>query len=366
MAVTGHVNVMFAADMAGDPNLSGPERTGTLERLQAHCQQLVHPKIAEHNGYIVNLIGNGLLVEFSSPIQAVQCAVEVQRGMINQKTSMTPDRRIMFRVGIAEAADLVSRAVAALPAGERATLIKRGTGIRSNGGNLAARIGALADSAGICISSEVWEAIRGQLPHRFADIGERSLGIGASPVRCYAMSAAAVAASQRVAPRHRSSSASQRMWLQSAAVAASTLAVVGVCSVALWGWRGANTSTAPIAAPARVVSHPSVVGNEADGGSQARPVPQSPNESIAAANRQSQELSPPQPSLATIAADRRMEAASGRSALSEVGAAVVRGKQAPSAPQTTPDNSPVVLRGIATPSALHAAADATAAIVRGK
>jgi len=366
MAAAGHVNAMFAADTVSDASLSGAEREGTLERLQAYCQQFVHPKIAEHNGSIVNLSGNGLLVDFSSPIQAVQCAVDVQRRTIDQKTSVTPDRRIMFRVGIAEAADLVSRAVATLPAGELATLLKPGPGIRRDGGNLAARIAPLADPSGICISSEVREAIRGQLPYRFADIGERSLGIGAAPVRCYAMSAAAVASSQRVARRQRSSSASQRRWLWNTAIAASMFAVVGACSVALWGWLSANTSTAPISAPARVVSHPSVVGNEADGGSQARPVPQSPNESIAAANRDIQELPPPQPSLATIAANRPVEAASGRSALSEVGAAVVRGKQARSPPQTTLDNSPVVLRGFATPSATHAAVDATAAVVRGK
>ena len=355
MAAAGHINVMFVADMAGNPSLSGAEREGALQRLQGYCQQ------SEHKGYIVNLIGNGLLVEFSSPIQAVQCAVDVQRGMIDQKNCMTPDRRIMFRVGIAEAADLVSRAVAALPAGELATLVKPGAGIHSDGGNLAARIAALADPAGICISSKVWEAIRGQLPYRFAGIGEPSLGIGAAPVRCYAMSAAAVASSQGVAPRHRSRSASQRMWLQSAALVTSTLAVVGVGSVALWGWLGANMSTAPAAAPAMAVSQPPVARNKADGHPRASPALQPPDISGAAANRNSQEPSPALRSLATITADRSPEAAS---ALSQVGAAVVRGNQALSAPQTAP--SPVVLRGISAPSPSHAAADPSTAVVRGK
>jgi adenylate cyclase len=363
MAAAGHVDVMFAADVAGNPSLSGAEREGTLQRLQAHCQQFVYPKISKHNGYIVNLIGDGLLVEFSSPIQAVQCAVEVQRGMIDQKTSVTPARPTMFRVGIAEAADLVSRAVAALPAGELATLIKPGAGIRGDGGNLAARIAALADPAGICISCKVWEAIRNRVPYRFADIGEPSLGIDAAPVRCYAISPAAVASSQRVVPRHRSSSASQRVWLQSAAVAASTLAVVGIGFVALWGWSGANVSPAPITAPAMVVSQPPIARSKADGHPQPWPALQPPDMSGAAANRNNQEPSPALPSLATIAADRSPEAAS---ALSRVSAAVVRGSQALSVPQTAPSNGPVVLRGIAVPSQSHAAADPGTAVVRGK
>ena len=362
-AAAGHINVMFAADMAGNPSLSDAEREGTLQRLEGHCQQFVYPRIAENNGYIVNLVGDGLLVELSSPIQAVQCAVEVQQGIIDQKTGVTPDRRIMFRIGIAETADLVSRAVAALTASELATLIKPGAGIRSDGGNLAARIAALADPAGICISCKVWEAIRDRLPYRFADIGEPSLGIGAAPVHCYAISAAAVASSQRVAPRHRSSSASRRMSLQSAAVAASTLAVVAVGSVALWGWLGANISTAPTAAPAMVVSQPSIVRNKAEGHPQASPALQPPDMSAAAANRNNQEPSPALPSLAAIAADRSPEAAS---ALSRVSAAVVRGNQALSAPQTALSNSPVVLRGIAARSPSHAAADPGTAVVRGK
>ena len=165
----------------------------TPERLEARRQQLVYSKVEEHNGRIVRATGGSLLVEFASPTEAVRCAVEVQRGMIDRNIGAAADRRIAFRIGInigdvtPTGDDLVSRAVAALPTDRLMTLVKPGTEIYGNSSKIAERIAAFAQPGGICISGAVWDAIRDQLPSAFEDLGKQNLDIGAGPVHCFAM-----------------------------------------------------------------------------------------------------------------------------------------------------------------------------------
>src|ERR1700746_3430014 len=167
MAAIGRL--ILAADVVRYSSLIGADEEGTLKRLEAHCHQFVYPKIAEHYGHIVRAAGDRLLVEFASPSEAVQCAVEVQRGMIDRNIGTAPDRRITFRVGIhigevtVIGDDLISRAVAALPIDRLATLIKPGSEINDDASNIVVRVAALADPGGMCISSTVWDAIRDQL-----------------------------------------------------------------------------------------------------------------------------------------------------------------------------------------------------------
>src|SRR6202030_3918706 len=91
---------ILAADVAGYSRLMGADEEGTLERLKAHRRGLVDPKIREHRGRIVKTTGDGLLVEFPSVVDAVRCAVEIQRGMIDRNAEIPDDKRIAFRVGI--------------------------------------------------------------------------------------------------------------------------------------------------------------------------------------------------------------------------------------------------------------------------
>src|SRR5713101_4876229 len=91
---------IFAADVAGYSRLIGADEEGTLERLKAHRKSLIDPKIAEHQGRIVKTTGDGMLVEFSSVVDAVRCAVEIQRGMAERNADLPDDRRIDFRIGI--------------------------------------------------------------------------------------------------------------------------------------------------------------------------------------------------------------------------------------------------------------------------
>src|SRR5271168_1856353 len=91
---------IFAADVAGYSRLMGADEEGTLERLKAHRRQLIDPKIAEHRGRIVKTTGDGMLIEFPSVVDAVRCAVEVQRGMVDRNAEIPENKRIIFRVGV--------------------------------------------------------------------------------------------------------------------------------------------------------------------------------------------------------------------------------------------------------------------------
>ena len=100
MSQTRRLTAILAADVAGYSRLMGADQEGTHERLQAHLQELVDPKIAEHRGRVVKNIGDGFLAEFASVVDAVRCAVETQRGMAERNPGTAPEKRIEFRVGI--------------------------------------------------------------------------------------------------------------------------------------------------------------------------------------------------------------------------------------------------------------------------
>src|SRR5260370_5259745 len=174
--------VILAADVVGYSRLIGREEEGTLERLKAHRRQLVDPKINEHRGRIVKTTGDGMLVEFASVVDAVRCAAEIQRAMIDREAETAEDRRIKFRVGI-NLGDVV---------------VEDGD-IFGDGVNVAARLEGLAEPGGICISGTVRDHVGGRLPYAVEDMGEQNVKNIARPVRAYAISAAEVAATSLVA-----------------------------------------------------------------------------------------------------------------------------------------------------------------------
>jgi adenylate cyclase len=138
---------ILAADVAGYSRLMGQDEEGTHERLKAHLAELVNPKIAEHHGRIVKNTGDGFLAEFPSVISAVRCAEEVQRGMAERNAETPPENRVEFRIGI-----------------NLGDVIAEEHDIFGDGVNVAARLEALADPGGICISRTVREQIRDKLP----------------------------------------------------------------------------------------------------------------------------------------------------------------------------------------------------------
>src|SRR5947199_4889093 len=100
MSAVRRLAAILAADVAGYSRLMGADEEGTLERLKAHRRELLDPKIKEHRGRIVKTTGDGMLVEFPSVVDAVRCAVEIQRGMVDRNVDTAADKRITFRIGI--------------------------------------------------------------------------------------------------------------------------------------------------------------------------------------------------------------------------------------------------------------------------
>src|SRR5215469_756065 len=100
MTVTRKLAAILAADVAGYSRLMGADEEATLERLKAHRRELIDLKIKEHQGRIVKTTGDGLLVEFASVVDAVRCAVEIQRAMADRNADISADKRVIFRIGV--------------------------------------------------------------------------------------------------------------------------------------------------------------------------------------------------------------------------------------------------------------------------
>jgi class 3 adenylate cyclase len=159
---------ILAADVAGYSRLMGVDEEGTLAGLKAHRSELIDPKIAAHHGRIVKTTGDGVLVEFSSVVDAVRCAVEIQRAMAKRNANIPEDRRIELRIGI-NVGDII---------------IDEGD-IYGDGVNIAARVETLASPGAICLSDNVYQQIKGKLPFNVSDMGDYQLKNIAQPVRVY-------------------------------------------------------------------------------------------------------------------------------------------------------------------------------------
>ncbi len=159
---------ILAADVAGYSRLTGLDEEGTHVQLQDHLRLLVDPKIAEHHGRVVKNTGDGMLAEFSSVVDAVRCAIDVQRGMTKRNADLPQEKRIEFRIGI-NVGDII---------------IDRGD-IFGDGVNVAARLEGIAEPGGICVSGRVLEDVQGRLDIAFEDGGEQQLKNIARPVRVF-------------------------------------------------------------------------------------------------------------------------------------------------------------------------------------
>src|SRR6266536_470463 len=168
MASTRRLAAILAADVAGYSRLMGTDEEGTLERLKAHRRQLINPKIREHRGRIVKNTGDGLLAEFASVVDAVRCAAEVQRGMIDRNAEQPGDRRIEFRIGI-----------------NLGDIIVEDDDIFGDGVNVAARLESIAPVGGIAVSQSVRDHVGKRLDLAFEDMGERRLKNNEAPIRVY-------------------------------------------------------------------------------------------------------------------------------------------------------------------------------------
>jgi len=159
---------ILAADMVGYSRLMSEDESGTLERLKSLRRELVQPKIRERKGRIVKLMGDGLLAEFPSVVEAVQCAVDIQQAMAGREADSPEERRIRLRISV-----------------NLGDIIVEGSDIYGDGVNVAARLEGLANPGGICISGTVFDHVKGKVDKDFVDLGERQVKNINQPVRVY-------------------------------------------------------------------------------------------------------------------------------------------------------------------------------------
>jgi adenylate cyclase len=181
--VTRRLAAIVAVDVVGYSRLIGQDEEGTLARLQAMRRELIDPAIAAAGGRIVKTMGDGLLVEFPSTVDAVRAAVEVQRGMAERSDGLALDQRMDLRIGV-HLGDVVV---------DDADLL-------GDGVNIAARLEGIAEPGGIAISEEVWRHAKGKVAAAFVDAGEQRLKNIAEPVRVYRLDPGATAPAPTVPP----------------------------------------------------------------------------------------------------------------------------------------------------------------------
>jgi adenylate cyclase len=167
---------ILAADLVGYSRLIREDEAGTLAVLKAHLHELIEPKVAERNGRIVKLMGDGLLAEFPSAVEAVQCAVEIQQLIGAGTADVAEDKRAVYRIGI-----------------NIGDIVVEGNDIYGDGVNVAARLESLADAGGICISGSVYDQVRDRIDTDFEDLGEKEVKNIDRPVRVWRWSGVAKA-----------------------------------------------------------------------------------------------------------------------------------------------------------------------------
>jgi len=211
---------ILAMDVVGYSRMMGVDEVGTLAALKAHRAALIDPATASHHSRLVKTTGDGLLIEFASVVDAIGCAVAIQRGMLSRNLDVPPDKRIVFRVGV-----------------NIGDIIIEGGDIFGDGVNVAARLEALCEPGGVCISRAANEQVQDKLALSFADLGEHTVKNIARAVGVFGLAAKDIASMpeipidvahlpQPTGPRFR------RRWVAAAMVAA--LAAAGAAGIAWW------------------------------------------------------------------------------------------------------------------------------------
>jgi TolB-like protein len=160
---------IVAADVAGYSRLMGLDEVGTARTLREH-RKVVDALVVKHGGRLVKSTGDGVLLEFPSVVDAVECAVAVQAVMAQRNEGVPQDRRMLFRIGI-----------------NLGDILIEGDDILGDGVNVAARLEGIAEPGGICLSSSAYEQVRGKVAVEFTDLGEQTLKNIARPIRAYAV-----------------------------------------------------------------------------------------------------------------------------------------------------------------------------------
>src|SRR6516165_10516568 len=160
---------IVAADVAGYSRLMGLDEVGTARTLREH-RKIADALVAKHGGRLVKTTGDGVLLEFPSVVDAVECAVAMQEVMAERNNGVPEDRRMLYRIGI-----------------NLGDILIEDEDILGDGVNVAARLEGIAEPGGICISSSAYDQVHGKVPVQFSDLGEQTLKNIARPIRVYAI-----------------------------------------------------------------------------------------------------------------------------------------------------------------------------------
>ncbi len=171
MGETRKLAAILVSDVVGYSRLTGADEDRILARLRALRSDLIDPTIAVHHGRIVKRTGDGAIVEFRSVVDAVNCAIEIQRAMIERNAGVAPDKRIEFRIGI-HLGDVVEESDGDL---------------MGDGVNIAARLQGVAKPGGICLSEDSYRQVKGRLDLAVTDLGPTQLRNIAEPIRVYSL-----------------------------------------------------------------------------------------------------------------------------------------------------------------------------------
>src|SRR5215470_17423784 len=182
MSAPRKLAAILAADVAGYSRLTGLDEEGTLERLRNLRRELINPAVSLYRGRVVKTTGDGILIEFPSVVDALRCALDVQRGMDDRNTDVPTEKRIEFRVGI-----------------NVGDVVVEGEDLLGDSVNVAARLEGIAEPGGICISESAYQQVRDKVDVRFQDAGEQQLKNIARPVRTYRLRPSGAAANSRLA-----------------------------------------------------------------------------------------------------------------------------------------------------------------------
>jgi len=220
---------IVSADVVGYSLLMGRDDSATLAGLKAHRRELIDPKIAEYGGRIVKTTGDGLLLEFPSVVDAVRCAVDVQRGMAERNAGVPPEQRIEFRIGI-----------------NVGDIIIDDDDIFGDGVNVAARVQTLAEPGGICTSKVVREQVLDKLSFTFEDLGPQQVKNIARPVEVFRVDLGSAALQTPSGGRRRWQRLTRALGWQWVAAGVIALGIVGIAFWAPQLWKTAPTPAPPV------------------------------------------------------------------------------------------------------------------------
>jgi class 3 adenylate cyclase/TolB-like protein/Flp pilus assembly protein TadD len=229
---------ILAADVVGYSRLMGADEVGTLRTFKSVQKDITDPIIASHGGRIVKTTGDGLLSEFPSVVDAVACAVTIQRKMLVRNSDVPNERRIVFRIGI-----------------NVGDIIIEGSDIFGDGVNIAARLESICEPGGLCISDTACDQVRGKLPLTFADGGEQQVKNIARPIRVFTLAPQSIAEAPEMAERGATPAKSRgRIPL----VAAAALTVIAIGAGAWWVMRPTTPQPSTAGPQASIEIRPTV------------------------------------------------------------------------------------------------------------